>query len=111
MPTDSNFTTHVFEVARQVPAGKVTSYGAIAKFLGQPNWSRKVGNAMGLVQSVEPPVPFWRVVNSQGRLTGGTSGIEHRSAMLEKEGVTVIGDKIQNFAVVYWDPVKELHYE
>lgn len=111
MAADPNFNDHVFELARQVPVGRVTSYGAIAKFLGEGNWSRKVGKAMGLVGSVEPPVPFQRVVNSQGRLTGGTSGIEHRAALLAAEGVTVIGDKVQDFKNVFWDPVKELSYE
>jgi len=111
MAADPNFTNHVFEIARQIPAGRVTSYGAIAKFLGVANWSRKVGHAMGEVGGVKPPVPFQRVVNSQGRLTGGTSGIEHRAALLAEEGVTVIGDKVQNFKNVFWDPSKELRYE
>ncbi|MDT3403905.1 MGMT family protein [Mucilaginibacter terrae] len=110
MAADPNFNNHVFEVARQVPAGRVTSYGAIAKFLGVPNWSRKVGHAMGMLNGVEPPVPFQRIVNSQGRLTGGTEGIEHRIELLAKEGVTVIGDKVQNFKTVYWDPSIELDY-
>jgi len=111
MAADADFYNHVFEVARQVPVGRVTSYGAIAKFLGQPNWSRKVGHAMGEVRGIEPPVPFQRVVSSQGRLTGGTSGIEHRAALLANEGVTVLGDKIQNFKSVFWNPSEELRYE
>jgi methylated-DNA-protein-cysteine methyltransferase-like protein len=111
MAADPNFTNHVFEVARQIPLGRVTSYGAIAKFLGVANWSRKVGHAMGEVGGVKPPVPFHRVVNSAGRLTGGTAGIEQRAALLAAEGVTVIGDKIQNFKTVFWDPSKELNYE
>jgi len=111
MAADLNFNDYVFEVARQVPVGRVTSYGAIAKFLGVGNWSRKVGKAMGLVAGVEPPVPFQRVVNSQGRLTGGTSGIEHRAKLLAEEGVTVIGDKVQDFKTVFWDPVKELNFD
>jgi methylated-DNA-protein-cysteine methyltransferase-like protein len=111
MAADANFTNHVFEVARQIPVGRVTSYGAIAKFLGVANWSRKVGHAMGEVSGVEPPVPYQRVVNSTGRLTGGTSGIEHRVKLLAAEGVTIIGDKVQNFKTVFWDPSKELNYE
>ncbi|WP_295772123.1 MGMT family protein [uncultured Mucilaginibacter sp.] len=107
---DANFNNHVFEVARQVPPGRVTSYGAIARFLGAGNWSRKVGKAMGLLDGVTPPVPFQRVVNSQGRLTGDTAGIEHRKALLAAEGVMVIGDKVQNFKTVYWDPATELDY-
>jgi methylated-DNA-protein-cysteine methyltransferase-like protein len=111
MAADPNFNDHVFEVARQIPVGRVTSYGAIAKFLGMDNWSRKVGKAMGLVAGAEPPVPFQRVVNSQGRLTGGTSGIEHRAALLAAEGVTVIGDRVQDFKTVFWDPSKELNFD
>ena len=110
MAADPNFNNHVFEVARQVPAGRVTSYGAIAKFLGVGNWSRKVGHAMGMLDGITPPVPFQRIVNSQGRLTGGTSGIEHRIELLAAEGVTVIGDKVQNFKTVFWDPATELDY-
>ena len=110
MATDPNFNNHVFEVARQVPPGRVTSYGAIARFLGVANWSRKVGKAMGLLNGVTPPVPFQRIVNSQGRLTGETAGIEHRKELLAKEGVIVVGDKIQNFKTVYWDPSQELDY-
>jgi methylated-DNA-protein-cysteine methyltransferase-like protein len=111
MPADANFNDHVFELARQIPVGRVTSYGAIAKFLGVANWSRKVGHAMGEVGGVKPPVPFQRVVNSQGRLTGSKSGIEQRASLLAAEGVTVIDDKVQNFKTVFWDPVIELHYE
>ena len=110
MAADPNFTNHVFEVARQIPEGRVTSYGAIAKFLGVPNWSRKVGHAMGEVGGVEPAVPYQRVVNSTGRLTGGTSGIEQRAKLLANEGVNVIGDKVQDFKNVFWDPSKELNY-
>lgn len=111
MANDPDFNNHVFEVARQVPAGRVTSYGAIAKFLGRANWSRKVGHAMGLVHGVQPPVPFWRIVNSQGLLTGGTSGIEHRSQLLHAEGVTVNGNKVQNFKTTFWNPAEELNYD
>ena len=111
MAADASFNDHVFEVARQIPVGRVTSYGAIARFLGVANWSRKVGHAMGLVGGVTPPVPFQRVVNSQGRLTGGTSGIEYRAALLANEGVTVIGAKLQDFKAVFRDPSKELNYE
>ncbi|MBS7565430.1 MGMT family protein [Mucilaginibacter sp. Bleaf8] len=107
---DAHFYDHVFEVARQVPAGRVTSYGAIARFLGVGNWSRKVGHAMGMLDGVKPPVPYQRVVNSQGLLTGGTDGIERRKELLAAEGVTVIGNKVQNFKEVFWDPSQELNY-
>ncbi len=111
MPADAHFNDHIFEVVRQIPEGRVTSYGAIARFLGAENWSRKVGKAMGLCTKVYPPVPFQRVVNSQGRLTGDTTGIERRKELLTHEGVTVTGDKVQNFNAVYWDPSKELNYQ
>jgi methylated-DNA-protein-cysteine methyltransferase-like protein len=111
MPTDPNFNNHVFEVVRFIPPGRVTSYGAIAKFLGRGNWSRKVGYAMGLIHGVEPLVPYWRVVSSQGQLTGGTSGIETRAQLLAVEGVTVIGDKVQNFKTVFWEPGVEVDFD
>ncbi len=111
MAADPSFNNHVFEVVRLIPPGKVTSYGAIAKFLGRGNWSRKVGYAMGLIHGVQPPVPYWRVVSSQGRLTGDTSGIETRAQLLAEEGVMVTGDKVQNFKTVFWVPDVEVDFE
>jgi methylated-DNA-protein-cysteine methyltransferase related protein len=110
MATDAHFNDHVFEVVRQIPEGRVSSYGAIAKFLGVENWSRKVGKAMGLCTKAYPPVPYQRVVNSQGLLTGDTTGIERRKELLAHEGVSVVGNKVQNYKTVFWDPARELEY-
>ncbi|NCD69429.1 MGMT family protein [Mucilaginibacter agri] len=108
---DPNFFNHIYEVTRQIPAGRVTSYGAIAKFLGSPNYSRMVGRAMGECGKAKPPVPYHRVVNSTGHLTGDPSAATRRRELLQEEGVSVKEDKIQNFKKVFWDPSKEINYE
>jgi methylated-DNA-protein-cysteine methyltransferase related protein len=108
---DPNFFNHIYEVTRQIPAGRVTSYGAIARFLGSPNYSRMVGRAMGECGKANPPVPYYRVVNSTGHLTGDPSAGRRRRELLESEGVEVKDDKIQNFKKVFWDPSKEINYE
>ncbi|UEG53773.1 MGMT family protein [Mucilaginibacter daejeonensis] len=110
MANDANFYQHVFEVVRQIPPGRVTSYGAIAKFLGAPTWSRKVGHAMGQLPTEGEPVPFQRVVSGSGHLSGSTDNIEYRISLLEKEGISFVGNKIQNFKAVNWDPSIELDY-
>lgn len=108
MMNDPDFNKLVYEVARLIPKGRVTSYGAIAKALGKANYSRMVGHAMGVCDGEKPPVPVQRVVNSQGQLTGGAAGIAARKKLLEKEGVEVKGDKVANFRSLFWDPAKEL---
>ena len=97
-------------MARKIPRGRVTSYGAIAKFLGAGKSSRLVGWAMNNSGNVFPPVPAHRVVNRNGLLTG-----QHHFAfegqmreLLENEGVEVKNDQVQNFAEIFWDPRKEL---
>ncbi|WP_245901793.1 MGMT family protein [Chitinophaga ginsengisoli] len=108
MMNDPDFNKLVYEIARLVPRGRVTSYGAIAKALGKGNYSRMVGHAMGACGHEKPPVPAQRVVNSQGQLTGEAAGIAARKKLLEKEGVEVKGDKVVNFRKFFWDPSKEL---
>ncbi|WDF55999.1 MGMT family protein [Mucilaginibacter sp. KACC 22063] len=108
---DENFFEHVWEVTRQIPKGRVTSYGAIAKVLGVGNLSRMVGHAMGECGKANPPVPYYRVVNSSGHLTGDPSSADKRQQLLEEEGIEVKNLKVQNFKKVFWDPVKELNYE
>lgn len=105
---DPDFNKLVYEVARLIPKGRVTSYGAIAKALGKANYSRMVGHAMGACGSEKSPVPVQRVVNSQGQLTGEPAGIAARKKMLAKEGVEVKGDKVVNFRNLFWDPTEEL---
>lgn len=107
---DENFFTRVFEVVRQVPKGRVTSYGAIAGSLGTKLSARMVGWAMHAAGKVKPKVPAHRVVNSQGMLSGkhhfGTpTAMEN---LLKKEGIQVKDDKVVDFKKLFWDPAKEL---
>lgn len=106
---DINFFDKVYQVARLIPKGRVTSYGAIAAYLGTKGSSRMVGYAMQAAGRANPPVPAHRVVNRQGLLTakfhfGGNTMQE----MLESEGVKVANDQVQDFKKVYWDPNIEL---
>lgn len=107
---DSNFYEQVYEIARLVPQGRVTSYGAIAKALGVAKSSRMVGRAMAFAGQAVPKVPAHRVVNSSGLLTGRFhfSPPSAMQNLLEKEGITVVNDKIKNFKQAFWDPLKEL---
>ena len=110
MPHALTFYEQVYEVARLVPKGRVTSYGAIAKALGVTNSSRMVGHAMAYAGQASPKVPAHRIVNSSGLLTGRFhfSPPSLMQALLEKEGITVVNDKIKNFKQVFWDPLQEL---
>jgi methylated-DNA-protein-cysteine methyltransferase-like protein len=105
-----NFFEDVFDVVRQIPKGRVTNYGAIAKYLGSGLSSRMVGWAMNASHGVHPPIPAQRVVNRNGMLTG-----KHHfqtptlmQELLEKDGVAVLNDKVVEFAQRYWDPETEL---
>jgi len=104
------FYDQVYEVARLIPKGRVTSYGAIAAYLGTKGSSRMVGYAMNLAHSTFPPVPAHRVVNRQGHLTGkyhfGTPDMMQQ--LLENEGVEIENDRVQNFKTLFWDPSVEL---
>ncbi len=104
-----NFFEDVYEVVMLVPKGRVTSYGAIARYLGTAMSARMVGWAMNAAHT-EKSVPAHRVVNSQGLLTG-KHHFKTPSAMqkaLEKEGVKVAKDKVVDFQKRFWDPAKEL---
>ncbi len=106
---DITFFDKVYQVARLIPEGRVTSYGAIAAYLGTKGSSRMVGYAMQAAGRVEPPVPAHRVVNRQGLLTAKFHfGGNRMQEMLESEGVQVKDDQVQNFKNVYWDPTIEL---
>ena len=104
------FYEQVYQVARLIPKGRVTSYGAIAGYLGTKGSSRMVGYAMNLAHSAFPPVPAHRVVNRQGLLTGkyhfGTPDMMQQ--LLENEDIRVENDRIQDFKSVFWDPSTEL---
>ncbi|HRH33888.1 MAG TPA: MGMT family protein [Catalimonadaceae bacterium] len=101
-----DFFSSVYEVVRQIPTGRVTSYGAIARFLGSGKSARMVGWAMNAAHSVQPPVPAHRVVNSSGLLTGkhhfGSPNAMQN--LLENEGIRVENDEILDFKSRFWDP-------
>jgi len=107
---DDSFFDLVHEVARQIPRGRVTSYGAIAACLGTRLSARMVGWAMLSAHQVEKPVPAHRVVNRVGLLTGKHhyNPPGRMQELLEKEGVKVKDDKVVDFARLFWDPAKEL---
>ena len=109
---DESFFELVYEVARQIPYGKVTSYGAIAACLGTKSSARMVGWAMNGAHKVKPKVPAHRVVNRNGMLTGKFhfSPPELMEQLLKKEGVKVKNDQVQNFKTHYWDPAEELGF-
>ncbi len=107
---DTSFFEQVFEVARQIPKGRVTSYGAIAACLGARSSSRMVGWAMFLADKAKPKIPAHRVVNSLGILSGKHhfKPPARMQQLLEKEGVKVKNDKVVDFKKLFWDPAKEL---
>lgn len=107
---EKDFFDQVYQVARLIPKGRVTSYGAIGKYLGAARSARMVGWAMNNAHVQIPPVPAHRVVNSQGLLTGKMH-FETPFAMQERlmeEGVQVENDKIVDFKKLFWDPMLEL---
>ncbi len=108
-----SFFEQVYAVARLIPKGRVTSYGAIAKYLGTVRSARMVGWAMNGAHSVRPKVPAHRVVNRVGLLTGKHhfSGPDRMQMLLEKEGLMVKKDQIINFKECFWDPVLELEFD
>jgi methylated-DNA-protein-cysteine methyltransferase-like protein len=108
---EENFFERVYEVVRQVPAGRVTSYGAIASYLGSKGSSRVVGYAMRASGSAAPPVPAHRVVNRAGLLTGKFhfDSFEQMEQMLQSEGIEVEDNQVQNFEKIFWDPAEELN--
>ncbi len=104
----SSFFDRVYEVAKLIPYGRVTSYGAIATYLGAAKSARMVGYAMN--GSTGKEVPAHRVVNRKGLLTGKHhfDGTNLMQQLLESEGIKVVDNQIQDFERVFWDPSKEL---
>jgi methylated-DNA-protein-cysteine methyltransferase-like protein len=104
--TKENFFHNVFEVVKLIPKGRVTSYGAIAAYLGTRSSSRMVGWAMN---QAHDSIPAHRVLNRNGQLSGKTHfGGERMKELLEKEGIEVRDDQVVNFKEIFWDPMKEL---
>lgn len=107
---DESFFELVFNVVRQIPKGRVTSYGAVAAALGTKLSARMVGWAMNGSFRVRPKVPAHRVVNRNGMLTGKIhfDPPEKMQQLLEKEGVKIVDDTVIDFEKRFWDPAKEL---
>lgn len=107
---DTGFFERVYEVVRLIPPGRVTSYGAIARYLGTSRSSRMVGWALNASHNSVFHIPAHRVVNRYGLLTGkhhfDTPGLMKQ--LLENEGLIIENDRILNFAERFWDPLKEL---
>lgn len=110
MPKQNNFFESVYEVVRLIPAGRVTTYGAIARFLGSAKSARMVGWAMNASFTVHPPVPAQRVVNASGLLSGkfhfGPG--DEMQKLLEAEGVRIAEDQVLHFDILFWDPAELL---
>lgn len=106
---EKNFFEKVYEVAAQIPYGRVTSYGAIAKYLGAARSARMVGWAMNGAGAMED-IPAHRVVNKAGLLTGKHhfDGTNLMQQLLENEGVNVVDNQIIDLERHFWDPGTEL---
>lgn len=107
---DDDFFSKVYEVTRGIPRGRITSYGAIARYLGSGRSARMVGWALNASHVNPDFIPAHRVVNRNGLLTGkyhfGNSTT--MAQLLENEGIIIEDDKILNFEEKFWDPTKEL---
>ena len=108
--TSSDFFSRVHDVTRCVPYGRITSYGAIARYLGSGRSARMVGWALNASHNNKEFIPAHRVVNRNGLLTGkyhfGNSTT--MAQLLENEGILIENDRIINFEEKFWDPAKEL---
>ena len=109
MVKEIGFFEKVYSVVEQIPCGRVTSYGAIAKYLGTPKSARMVGWAMN-ASHLNPKVPAHRVVNRIGMLSGKHhfQGTNLMQQLLESEGINVLDHQVQNFESLFWDPTKDL---
>jgi methylated-DNA-protein-cysteine methyltransferase-like protein len=108
--TNDGFFTRVYDVVKLIPTGRVTTYGAIARFTGSPQASRMVGWAMNASHLQPGFIPAHRVVNRNGQLTGKIH-FRHPDLMqqlLESEGIRIENDRVVDFKKHFWDPYKEL---
>lgn len=107
--SETDFFEKVWEVARRIPHGRVTTYGAIAAYLGSKMSARVVGYAMNASHNAEQPVPAHRVINRKGILSGkhhfGGSSVMRE--LLESEGIVVENDKVKDFDRLLWIPDNE----
>ena len=106
----NDFFSMVYEVTKLIPYGRVTSYGAIARYLGSGRSARMVGWALNSCHSNNEYIPAHRVVNRNGLLTGrhhfGNSSLMEQ--LLENEGLIIEDDQVVNFETIFWDPLSEL---
>ncbi|HEX8462131.1 MAG TPA: MGMT family protein [Segetibacter sp.] len=105
-----SFFEDVWDVVRQIPAGRVTTYGAIGRYLGAKSSARMVGWAMNASFIVLPKVPAQRVVNRMGLLSGKAHFATPTlmEELLQQEGIVIEKDKVKDFTELFWDPVIEL---
>ena len=110
MKDSDSFFEKVYKTARLIPFGRVTSYGAIATYLGAVRSARMVGWAMNNSHNQKEEVPAHRVVNRKGLLTGKHhfDGTNLMQQLLESEGIIVVENQIQNFDNVFWNPIDQL---
>ncbi len=110
MQDDKGFFEKVYTVVRQVPYGRISTYGAIAAYLGSKQSARMVGWAMNVSHTQTVPVPAHRIVNRKGLLSGKRhfEGPNLMQQLLEAEGVLIKNDCIQNFDALFWDPAMHL---
>ncbi len=108
--SDISFFEQVYQVARLVPYGKITSYGAIATYLGTAKSARMVGWAMNGAHKLEPTVPAHRVVNRKGLLSGKAhfETPDTMQQLLENEGIEVKDNQVVEFTKHFWNPIEEL---
>lgn len=107
---NDGFFTKVYEITLLVPEGRVTTYGAIAKFIGSPGAARMVGWALNNCHNLDEFIPAHRVVNRNGMLSGKHhfQGNNVMQELLESEGIMVVDDKIQDFEKYFWNPNQDL---
>lgn len=108
---EESFFEMVYEITRQIPRGRVTSYGAIANCIGTKLSARMVGWAMNAAGKVKPKVPAHRVVNRNGLLSGKHHfGGDTMEKLLKKEGIKVKNDTVVDFTKLFWDPAEEIGF-
>lgn len=105
-------TQAVYEIVRMIPTGRATSYAALAKATGYPNYSRMIGRIMRECDSAKNDMPAHRVVNSQGVLSGKNAFGFHgeMQKLLEKEGVIVENNRIKHWKIVFWNPLEAITF-
>jgi len=107
---NDGFFTKVYEITQLIPSGRVTTYGALARYIGSPGAARMVGWALNNCHNLDEFIPAHRVVNRNGMLSGKHhfQGKNLMQQLLESEGISVVDDQVQNFEKYYWDPNQDL---